>query len=46
MNVMANMEDGEAGKAAQLSKGQQITVLCKGGGMVIGSPMLRDCVIK
>lgn len=31
--------------AAQLSKGQRVTLLCKGGGEVIGFPMLEDCVI-
>jgi hypothetical protein len=31
--------------AAQLSKGQRITLLCKGGGEVIGFPLLEDCSI-
>jgi hypothetical protein len=46
MNVMATMDDGEAAKAARLSKGEDLKIVCKGGGMVIGSPMLRDCVIR
>lgn len=31
--------------AARLSKGQRINLLCKGGGEVIGFPLLEDCSI-
>lgn len=31
--------------AAQLSKGVRVTLLCNGGGEVIGFPLLEDCVI-
>jgi hypothetical protein len=34
-----------ATSAASLSKGQQVTVVCQGGGEVIGSPVLDDCVM-
>jgi hypothetical protein len=34
-----------AATAAGLAKGQQITVVCKGGGEVIGSPVLDECAI-
>jgi len=35
-----------ASKAATLSKGQQLKVLCTGGGEVIGSPVLEDCAVQ
>lgn len=31
--------------AAGLHKGQSVTVVCKGDGEVVGSPMLDECVI-
>lgn len=31
--------------AAQLSKGERVSLLCKGGGEVIGFPMLEECLI-
>ena len=46
MPVRANLDDSEKSKAASLSKGQTIKVLCTGGGMVIGNPQLRDCTIR
>ncbi len=45
-NVHASMASSEADRVARLSKGDRITVVCKGRGKVIGSPMLRDCVIR
>lgn len=42
-HVQAEMKKSEAGAAAGLSKGQQVTVLCKGKGLIIGTPMLDDC---
>jgi tRNA_anti-like len=41
--VHANLDDADAGKAAKLTKGTEITVTCTGGGLIIGSPILRDC---
>jgi hypothetical protein len=35
--------DLDAQQAAALSKGQNVTLLCEGNGMVMGSPMLKDC---
>lgn len=32
--------------AASLSKGQQITVTCIGGGEVVGSPILKNCTLN
>ncbi|MBZ1392289.1 OB-fold putative lipoprotein [Psychrobacter pacificensis] len=46
MDVMASGDDTFNSAAATLSKGQKITMLCQGGGEVVGSPMLSDCVIQ
>lgn len=45
-HVMATLKDSEKSKAMSLSKGTQVTLLCKGGSMVIGSPTLRDCRLE
>ena len=44
--AMATLESSEKRSAAQLSKGQAISVLCTGSGRIIGSPSLSDCVLK
>lgn len=31
--------------ASQLSKGERVTLLCKGGGEVIGFPIIEDCSV-
>jgi hypothetical protein len=46
MSAMASGDDEFNSAAATLSKGQAVTLLCRGGGEVIGSPMLNDCVIQ
>jgi hypothetical protein len=43
MNVMAELDSSEAAMAGELSKGQSIRLVCKGRGMVVGSPSLGDC---
>ena len=43
MGAMAKMEDSEKSQASRLRKGEKVTVLCEGGGIVIGTPSLRDC---
>lgn len=43
--VHATMKDSEKSKVATLSKGQAASLLCRGGGMIIGSPILRDCTV-
>lgn len=43
--VHATMKDSEKSKVATLSKGQPASFLCRGGGMIIGSPILRDCAV-
>lgn len=45
-SVSAQGDDSFTDVAATLSKGQQITMICKGDGEVIGSPMLGDCVVQ
>lgn len=44
-HIMAKLSEVEAPKAKALKKGQTITVSCKGGTMIIGSPTLDSCAI-
>jgi putative nucleic acid binding protein len=46
MNTSATMQKSEAGQAAALSKGQHVKVVCEGNGRVVGSPVLKDCVLQ
>lgn len=46
LSVTAKGDDAFNDAAATLSKGQDIKVVCKGDGEVIGMPMLKDCVIQ
>jgi hypothetical protein len=43
--VMATMKDEDKAAVAKLSKGQAVAVECRGAGMIIGSPTLRDCFV-
>jgi len=43
LGVHAELEESEEQKAISLSKGESVVVLCRGGGEVISSPMLRGC---
>jgi len=45
-NVDAGVKDDYQSEAASLHKGQIITVRCEGGGMVVGSPVLRGCSMQ
>jgi hypothetical protein len=45
MGVHADLRGDEESKAVGLAKGQPVNVQCTGGGMVIGSPILKDCEI-
>ncbi len=45
-DVHATMQKSEAGAAAGLSKSARVTVVCEGNGMIIGSPILADCVFE
>jgi hypothetical protein len=44
-HIHAEVEDSEKGKAARLSRGSMIVMVCVGGGMIIGSPILNKCQI-
>jgi hypothetical protein len=44
--VQAHLAASQKSKAAGLSKGASVTVECIGDGMIIGSPMLKDCTIE
>ncbi len=46
MSTMCSMESSEASSLSQISKGEQVRVLCEGSGMTIGSPSLRDCTFR
>ncbi len=45
-SVDAYLQKDSVSYAAGLSPGDVVTVLCRGDGMIVGSPMLRDCSIK
>lgn len=42
-SVIADGDEGFDNQAAEMSKGQSVTLNCTGGGEVMGSPLLRDC---
>lgn len=44
-DVDANLADGQDAKAASLSKNSEILLICTGGGMILESPILNDCII-
>lgn len=46
MPVHANLNPEYVPAAAQLLRGQIISVECDGGGMVVGSPVLNNCSIR
>ena len=37
---------GDGAGLARVSKGDHISVRCRGAGKVVGSPILRDCVLE
>jgi hypothetical protein len=45
-DVQAHLRSSEESRAASLSRGEFITVVCTGNGMIVSSPMLKDCVIQ
>jgi hypothetical protein len=45
-DVGATVQASQKSVAARLSKRQQVTVLCRGNGKVLTSPMLEDCLIQ
>jgi hypothetical protein len=42
-SVQAHLDEGNESNAAALQRGQSVSLLCTGGGMIIGSPMLENC---
>jgi hypothetical protein len=42
--VQARLEASEVAQAGRLSIGNQVTMVCKGGTMIIGTPMLQNCI--
>ena len=46
MSVSAEGDDNFTDIASTLSKGQQVTLLCRGAGEVIGMPFVDECVFQ
>lgn len=46
MSVTATGDEAFDEAAAGLSKNQSVSLLCRGEGEIIGSPMVGDCVIQ
>lgn len=44
-SVMGKLDDSQKAKAMSLVKGKPLALSCQGGGMVIGDPVLDDCVL-
>lgn len=46
MSVSAEGDDNFTNTASTLSKGQQVNLLCRGAGEVIGMPFVDECVFQ
>ena len=46
MPISAEMQDEEKSKAAKLSKGDSVKLLCSGNGMTLGFLHLGDCTLR
>ena len=46
MEVKAYLDDTQKSVATKLKKGQSVVVTCEGNGLVIGSPILRHCMVE
>jgi hypothetical protein len=44
--VQAKLQGSEVAQAGRLSRGEEVTVVCKGATMIIGTPMLEDCTFS
>ncbi len=42
-NIHANLASEAVLEAAGYQKGQQVQLMCRGAGMIVGSPVLSDC---
>lgn len=45
-SAMANLDDAGESRAAQLSRGQSVILLCEGAGRILGSPSLDKCSVQ
>lgn len=45
MPSRAYLASGSVGAAEYLRRGQGVKMTCTGGGMIMGSPVLRDCTV-
>lgn len=45
MSARAQMDQSGLGQVAQLKRGQEAVLLCVGGGLLLGSPVLDRCRI-
>lgn len=45
MSAHAQMAKSNLGQVAQLKRGQEVMLLCAGGGLLLGSPVLDKCRI-
>jgi tRNA_anti-like len=43
LGVHATLKDSQLGAAAGVSRGDHVSLLCTGAGLIIGAPMLDDC---
>lgn len=46
MPVHATLKSSQVSIAGNLTKGQQVVVNCTGGGRLVGTPILNDCVFQ
>jgi len=46
MGVHADLQGNQMSAAATLTPGSVVTVVCQGEGMILGSPMLKDCAFR
>ena len=44
--ISAFLDQRDAGQAATLKKGKNISLTCRGGTRILGKPTLRDCRIR
>lgn len=45
-SVQAHFEDDAQALLRRLSNGESVTVRCIGDGMILNSPMLKDCIVE
>lgn len=46
MSVHANLRPTEVSAVTSLAKGMGVRLICVGSGMIVGSPMLKNCVLQ